>query len=103
MGIGDFIPDSVEDAVESGVEKVGDAVEGAGNWTADRLDDAGWHSGADFVRDKSGSVANALGADVDELQLGESKDEKKLIHGSPEKLRSTAAHLSDFKKAFTNV
>ncbi|MFD8868265.1 putative T7SS-secreted protein [Streptomyces sp. NPDC059590] len=103
MGIGDFIPDGVEDWVDDRVEDVGGAIDEAGDWTADRLDDVGWQSGADWVRDKSDSAANALGAAVDEMQLGESEDAKKLIHGSPSKLRSTAGHLTDFKTAFNNV
>ncbi|MER6142091.1 putative T7SS-secreted protein [Streptomyces sparsogenes] len=103
MGIGDFIPDGVEDWVEDRVEDVGGAIDDAGDWTADRLDDVGWESGADWVRDKSDSAANALGAAVDEMQLGESEDPKKLIHGSPSKLRSTAGHLTDFTAAFNNV
>ncbi|MGW3569139.1 putative T7SS-secreted protein [Streptomyces sp. NPDC000941] len=103
MGLGDFVPDGVKDWVDDRVEDVGEAVDDAGDWTGDRLDDVGWESGADWVRDKSDSAANALGADVDEMQLGESEDPKKLIHGSSSKLRSTAGHLTDFKTAFNNV
>ncbi|MGO4760577.1 putative T7SS-secreted protein, partial [Streptomyces sp. 2MCAF27] len=103
MGLGDFVPDVVEDWVEDRVEDVGEIVDDVGDWTADRLDDVGWESGADWVRDKSDSVANALGADVDEMQLGETDDPKKLVHGSPDKLRSTASHLKDFQTAFDNV
>ncbi|ADI05344.1 RHS/YD repeat-containing protein [Streptomyces bingchenggensis BCW-1] len=103
MGFGDFVPDGVKDWVEDRVEDVGEAVDDAGDWTGDRLDDVGWESGADWVRDKSDAAADALGADVDEMQLGESEDPKKLIHGSSSKLRSTAGHLTDFKTAFNNV
>ncbi|MEU5643835.1 putative T7SS-secreted protein, partial [Streptomyces milbemycinicus] len=103
MGLGDFVPDGVKDWVEDRVEDVGEAVDDAGGWTGDRLDDVGWESGADWVRDKSDAAADALGADVDEMQLGESEDPKKLIHGSSSKLRSTAGHLTDFKTAFNNV
>ncbi|MBL3669345.1 RHS repeat protein [Streptomyces sp. M2CJ-2] len=107
MGIGDFIkditPDSVEDAVEDGVEWLGDRVEGAGNWTADRLDDVGWESGADWVREQSRSVANRMGAEVDEMDLGETEDKTKLVYGSPEKIRSTAEKLRAFQKAFDDA
>ncbi|RLL66095.1 putative T7SS-secreted protein [Streptomyces sp. Z26] len=103
MGFGDFVPDPLEDLAEKGAEKLGEGVDAASDWGADRLDDVGWESGADWVRDKGDSVANTLGADSDELQLGQTEDEKKLIHGSPSTLRSTASHLTDFKKAFTNV
>ncbi|MFE2844486.1 putative T7SS-secreted protein [Streptomyces scopuliridis] len=107
MGIGDFIsdltPDVVEDAVEDGVEWAGNRVEDAGNWTADRLEDAGWDSGSDWVRDQSRSLANRMGAEVDEMDLGQSEDKTKLIYGSPSKLREAASHLKDFQKAFNNV
>nr|WP_326596428.1 DUF6531 domain-containing protein [Streptomyces sp. NBC_01803] len=104
MGIiGDLTPDVIEDAVEEGVEAVGDGVDAASDWTADRLDDTGLESAASFVRETGDSVANRLGADVDELQLDQTEDPTKLIHGSVGKLRSTAAHLTDFQGAFNNV
>ncbi|MFC5955401.1 putative T7SS-secreted protein [Streptomyces pratens] len=107
MSVGDFIkdvtPDVVEDAVEDGVEWLGDRVEGAGNWTADRLDDAGWQSGADWVREQSRSVANRMGAEVDEMDLGETEDKTRLVHGSAEKIRSTAEKLRAFHTAFDDA
>ncbi|MDL5204296.1 putative T7SS-secreted protein [Streptomyces sp. ALI-76-A] len=107
MGVGDFIsditPDSVENAVEDGAEWVGNRVEDAGKWTADRLDDVGWQSGADWVREQSRSVANRMGAEVDEMDLGQSEDKTKLVHGSPDKLRSTAEQLRAFQKAFDDA
>ncbi|MEU5024031.1 putative T7SS-secreted protein [Streptomyces milbemycinicus] len=103
MGLGDFIPDPVEKWVGNRVEDAGEAVDDAGRWVAGGLDDIGWKGGAAWVRQQSGSVANALGADVDEMQLGETEDPKKLVHGSPGKLRSTAGHLKDFQTAFDNV
>ena len=107
MGIGDIIsdltPDSVEDAVEDGVEWVGDRVEDAGNWTADRLDDVGWESGADWVREQSRSVANRLGAEVDEMDLGQTEDKTKLIYGSPSKINATVAKLRAFQSAFDST
>ncbi|MGW5424057.1 putative T7SS-secreted protein [Streptomyces sp. NPDC003943] len=107
MGIGDFIsditPDAVENVVEDGVEWVGNRVEDAGNWTADRLEDVGWDSGADWVREQSRSVANRMGAEVDEMDLGQTEDKTKLIYGSASKLRSTASHLQDLQTSFDKV
>ncbi|MFG3254530.1 putative T7SS-secreted protein [Streptomyces sp. NPDC048172] len=103
MGWGDLVPDGVKDKFEDAKEAVGDGVEGMGNWGADRLDDAGWQGGADFVRDKSRSMANRLGADVAELQLDESDEPDRLVYGSPGKLRATSEHLTDFQKAFNQV
>ncbi|NUK27755.1 putative T7SS-secreted protein, partial [Streptomyces lunaelactis] len=107
MGIGDFIsditPDSVENVVEDGVEWAGNRVEDAGNWTADRLDDVGWESGADWVREQSRSVANRMGAEVDEMDLGQTEDKTKLIYGSPDEITSTAKKLRAFQTAFDNA
>ncbi|MFJ5262085.1 putative T7SS-secreted protein [Streptomyces sp. NPDC088387] len=104
MGFGDFIsditPDAVENAVEDGVEWAGNRVEDAGNWTADRLQDVGWESGADWVREQSRSVANRMGAEVDELDLGQTEDKTKLIYGSPGKITATAGKLKAFQTAF---
>ncbi|MER5737245.1 putative T7SS-secreted protein [Streptomyces sp. NPDC002262] len=107
MGIGDIVsdltPDVVEDAVEDGVEWVGNRVEDAGNWTADRLEDVGWESGADWVREQSRSVANRMGAEVDEMDLGQTEDKTKLVYGSADKIRSTAGKLRGFQKAFDSA
>ncbi|MGW6542368.1 putative T7SS-secreted protein [Streptomyces massasporeus] len=107
MGIGDFLsditPDSVENAVEDGVEWAGNRVEDAGKWTADRLDDVGWESGADWVREQSRSVANRMGAEVDEMDLGQTEDKTKLIYGSPSKINATAAKLRAFQTAFDDA
>ncbi|MFE1955468.1 putative T7SS-secreted protein [Streptomyces sp. NPDC059524] len=104
MGIGDIVsditPDVVEDAVEDGVEWAGNRVEDVGNWTADRLDDVGWESGADWVREQSRSVANRMGAEVDEMDLGQTEDKTKLVYGSPGTLRDRAKQLRGFQKAF---
>ncbi|MEU6406376.1 putative T7SS-secreted protein [Streptomyces sp. NPDC046985] len=107
MGIGDFIsditPDSVEDKIEHGVAWVGDRVEDAGDWTADRLQDVGWESGADWVREQSRSVANRLGAEVDEMDLGQTEDKTKLIYGSPSKIDAVAAKLRAFESSFNET
>ncbi|MDG9702411.1 putative T7SS-secreted protein [Streptomyces sp. DH37] len=99
----DIVPDVVEDTVEKGVEKLGDGVEWLGDKAADGLEKVGWEDGADWVREKSRTAADALGAEVDELRLGQTEDPKKLVFGSAAKLRSTASHLKDFATAFDNV
>ncbi|WP_086860104.1 putative T7SS-secreted protein [Streptomyces milbemycinicus] len=103
MGGLDLTPDFIDDAVEKGTEVIGDGIEWGGNKVADGLDKVGLEDGADWVRDKSRSVANELGADVAEMRLDETEDPKKLIYGSAGKIRSTAGHLRDFKKAFNDV
>ncbi|MFI1458900.1 putative T7SS-secreted protein [Streptomyces roseus] len=103
MGWRDFVPDSIEDKVEEGVEKVGDAIEWAGDKTADLAEEVGLDDAGDWIRDKSRSAANQLGADVSELELGQTDDPKKLIYGSVSKIRAQVSHLDDFKAAFESV
>ncbi|QIK08343.1 type IV secretion protein Rhs [Streptomyces sp. ID38640] len=78
--------------IEHGSDLTGDALEAAG------LDDAG-HA----VRSAGADAAGALGAHVDERQLGETEDPKELIHGDVEKINETASHLKDFSAAFDRV
>lgn len=60
----------------------------------------GWESGADWVREQSRSVANRMGAEVDEMDLGQTEDKTKLIYGSAGKLDATARKLRAFQTAF---
>ncbi|WP_406386403.1 putative T7SS-secreted protein [Streptomyces sp. NBC_00211] len=103
MGWRDYIPDSVEDLAEDAAEGVGDAIEWAGDKTADLAEEVGLDDAGDWIRDKSRSAANRLGADVAELELGQTEDPKKLVYGSPSKIREQVAHLNDFRKAFESV
>ncbi|MGW6686427.1 putative T7SS-secreted protein, partial [Streptomyces sp. NPDC054961] len=103
MGWRDFVPDVVEDVVEDGAEKVGDAIEWAGDKTADFAEDVGLDGAGDWIRDKSRSAANQLGADVAEMELGQTGDPKKLVYGSVSKIRAQVAHLNDFKASFDQV
>ncbi|MFD3327405.1 putative T7SS-secreted protein [Streptomyces sp. NPDC058701] len=83
-----------------GTKAVGEGLEWAGDKAADGLEKVGWRDGANAVRSGANSVANRLGADVSESELGQTDDSKQLIHGSPSKIRATASHLSDFQLAF---
>ncbi|MBT2479593.1 putative T7SS-secreted protein [Streptomyces sp. ISL-94] len=103
MGWRDFVPDSVEDLAEDATEKVGDAIEWAGDKTADLAEEVGLDDAGDWIRDKSRSAANQLGADVAELELGQTEDPKKLVYGSVSKIRAQVSHLSDFELSFTLV
>lgn len=86
--------------LDLGGKVVGEGVEWAGDKAADKLEKIGWRDGANAVRGGANAVANRLGAEVGEVELGESDDPKKLLHGSASKLRATASHLSDFQAAF---
>ncbi|MET9320503.1 putative T7SS-secreted protein [Streptomyces sp. NPDC003038] len=103
MGWRDFVPDSVEDWAEDRAEDVGDAIEWTGDKVADVAEDVGLDGAGDWVRDKSRSAANQLGADVAELELGQTEDPSKLVYGSVSKIRAQVSHLNDFKSSFTMV
>ncbi|WKX70641.1 putative T7SS-secreted protein [Streptomyces sp. XD-27] len=95
--------EKVEEGAEYAAEKTGEATEYVGDKVADGLEKVGADGAADWVRDKSRSAANYLGADVSELELGQTEDPKKLVYGSVSKINSTARHLRDFQKAFDKV
>lgn len=103
MGWRDFVPDVVEDAVEDGAEAVGDAIEWTGDKVAGLAEDVGLDEAGDWIRDKSRSAANQLGADVAELELGQTEDPKKLVYGSVSKIREQVGHLNAFKASFDQV
>ncbi|MFG2211800.1 putative T7SS-secreted protein [Streptomyces sp. NPDC048638] len=113
MGLGDILGD-VKDGINSAADKVGDAVDDAkeavgegidyaADKTGDALDYVGAHGAAQSVRSAGDDVADALGAQVDERQLGESDDPKELIHGDVAKINESAGHLKDFYAAFERV
>ncbi|MGW2404727.1 putative T7SS-secreted protein [Streptomyces sp. NPDC001739] len=99
------------DAVGEGASKVTGAIErGAGELveegselTGDALETVGLDDAAHAVRSGGAKLAGALGAHVDERQLGETEDPKELIHGDPGKIAETASHLKDFSAAFDRV
>ncbi|WP_328786146.1 putative T7SS-secreted protein [Streptomyces sp. NBC_00273] len=103
MGWRDYIPDSAEDLAEDFVEATGDAIEWGGNKTAGVAEKVGLDDAGDWIRDKSRSAANRLGADVGELELGQTEDPKKLVYGSVAKIRAQVSHLNDFKASFEQV
>lgn len=103
MGWKDFVPDSAEDWVEDRAKDVGDAIEWTGDKVADVADEVGLDDAGDWIRDKSRSAANQLGADVSELELGQTEDPNKLVYGSVSKIRAQVSHLNDFKSSFTLV
>ncbi|AJT61759.1 hypothetical protein T261_0066 [Streptomyces lydicus] len=113
MGLGDILGD-VKDGINSAADKVGEvvddakkatgeAIEYATDKTADGLEYLGADGAADTVRSAGEDAADALGAQVDERQLGESDDPKELIHGDVAKINESAAHLKDFYAAFERV
>ncbi|MFE1769708.1 putative T7SS-secreted protein [Streptomyces sp. NPDC059008] len=88
------------DAVERGA---GELAEHGSDLAGDTLETVGLDDAGHAVRSAGADVAGALGAHVDERQLGESEDPKELIHGDVAKINETVSHLKDFSAAFDRV
>ncbi len=101
--VGGFVEDKVDDAgewlegaYEDGKETVGGWVDDGSSALADVLDHVGLEGAADFVEDTGDDIADALGDEVSERELGDSDDPKQLVHGEVEKINEVATHLSSF-------
>jgi RHS repeat-associated protein len=64
------------------------------------LSDVGLRGAGQWVDRAGDDVANFLGAQVPEEQLGQTADPAELIHGDPAALRATASRLQEFASAF---
>lgn len=99
---------SALDAVESGVrsavdtvqQTVGTAVDGAAHLTGDALNAVGLNSAADAVDSWGDHVADSMGADVPEQQLGQTSDPTQLVHGDASAINASVSHLRNFANAF---
>lgn len=96
MGLfGDLWDDAKQEVgglIDDGAQKVGGL-----------LNDVGLHSAANAVEVEGNKVGESLGANVGELQLGQTSDPTELVHGNPAKLRSTASRLTTFQSGFGQV
>lgn len=103
MGVWEFldeIEERADDAVEAVGRGMGQVADKAAHVVGDGLDGLGLHSAAEAVDGFGDSVADTLGAQVGEAQLGQSDDPKKLVHGDPGALQAAAGHLAAFGAAF---
>ncbi|OXM66396.1 putative T7SS-secreted protein [Amycolatopsis vastitatis] len=103
MGVWEFL-DEIEEGAEDGLEAVGRGVgevaDKAAHVAGDGLDALGLHSAAEAVDGFGDSVADTLGAEVGEAQLGQTDDPAKLVHGDAGALKAAAGHLAKFGAAF---
>ncbi|SFW46610.1 putative T7SS-secreted protein [Amycolatopsis australiensis] len=106
MGLWEFldeIEEDAEDAVEAIGRGVGEVADKAAHVVGAGLDAIGLHSAAEAVDGLGDSVADTLGAQVGEAQLGQTDDPVKLVHGDAGALRTAAGHLAKFGAAFTKT
>ncbi|WP_073496260.1 putative T7SS-secreted protein [Actinacidiphila paucisporea] len=103
MGLGDLVDkigDSGEKLLGKAKKKAGELIDDGAHLVGDGLDHVGLHDAADWVDDHGDAVADQLGAEVAEQQLGQTEDPKELLHGDSAKIRAAAEHLARFHTAF---
>ncbi|MEY9950482.1 putative T7SS-secreted protein [Kitasatospora sp. GAS1066B] len=100
MGILDDVGDGLEGLYQDGKKQVGKVVDQNAHMVGGMLDFVGLHGAANTVDNWGDSVADSLGAQVGEKQLGQSDDPKDLVHGDAKALSEAADHLRTFHDAF---
>src|ERR1700677_3575321 len=78
----------------------GELVSDGAHVVGDGLNAVGLHGAADAVETEGTRIGFDLGADVAELQLGQTTDPAELVHGDPAAIRSSASRLKVFSSAF---
>ncbi|MFG2981084.1 putative T7SS-secreted protein [Streptomyces sp. NPDC048258] len=94
--------DALGDGVDSAKKAIGHGVDMATEGIGAGLDYVGAHDWADKVEDFGDDVAHGLGA-MPEKRLGQTQQANELLHGKPDAIWESAAHLKDFQAAFDRV
>jgi hypothetical protein len=81
-------------------QATGSALNGGARLLGDGLNAVGLHGAAQTVDTLGDKAGYDLGADVPELQLGQTSDPTELVHGDPAAIRSSATQLRSFSSAF---
>lgn len=106
MGLGDLIDDigdGIENLADGAEHLVGKGIDTVAHVAGDGLDALGLHGAAQAVDNFGDNVADSLGAQVDEQQLGQTDDPTHLIHGDVGKIRESVGHLKKFSGAFAET
>ncbi|MEX0426881.1 putative T7SS-secreted protein [Nocardioides sp. DS6] len=110
MGLGgwiaskvDAVGDAVEEAWDDQVTLVGSGVEALSRLAEQRLDEVGLVTAADWVRTHGDQLADRLGAQVGERDLGETDDPAQLVHGVPDSLQDRVSSLTELGDSFGDV
>ena len=103
MGLGDLINavgDGFEHMVTGAEHVVGTVVDDGSHLLGDGLNAVGLHGAATAVDNFGDNVADHLGDQVAEKQLGETTDPTQLVHGDRGAIIQTATRLAQFAAAF---
>ena len=85
---------------DDGKRALGAGLNDGAHLIGDGLSAVGLQGAAQTVDTLGDKAGFHLGADVAELQLGETTDPAELVHGDPAAIRSSAAKLRTFSGAF---
>jgi RHS repeat-associated protein len=100
MGWFDDVVGTVSHWATDAEHKTGSLLDDGAHAVGGALSSIGLTSAGQWVDQTGDDLANDLGAQVPEMQLGQSTDPTQLIHGDPGALRSTASQLRTFSGAF---
>lgn len=99
-GIGDAIEGGFDDVVNEGKHLIGTAVDDGAHVLGDGLNAVGLHGVAQTVDNVGDTVADHLGDQVAEKQLGQTTDPTQLVHGDLNAIQTASARLANFGSAF---
>ncbi|MCX4750554.1 DUF6531 domain-containing protein [Kitasatospora sp. NBC_01287] len=100
MGFLDDVGDGLEGLYKDGKKQVGKVIDQNAHTVGGMLDFVGLHDAAHAVDHWGDGVADSLGAQIGEMQLGDSDDPKDLVHGDAKALSDAAKQLRTFHDAF---
>lgn len=106
MGLGDLINkvgDGLEDLATDAEHAVGTVLDDGSHLIGKGLDTLGLHDAARSVDNFGDSMADHLGDQVAEQELGQTDDPTLLIHGDPGAIAQTATRLQQFAAAFAET
>ncbi|WP_051153328.1 putative T7SS-secreted protein [Nocardia niigatensis] len=106
MGIGDWfnsVGDSIEHAVDAAETKAGSILDKGAHTVADFARDHGAGGVADVLDDIGDQIADVLGGEIVEKELGQTKDKTELIHGEPSAIHDVAGKLRSMSSSIEST